>query len=95
MAEQVYTGVCAGGPLDGREVTVRSADGFLAADKAAAIAWIYRRQPDGSFAINTDHDDSMIYPYGPATGLRQLQPDRAARAAAVGQLDVIAVEGAS
>jgi hypothetical protein len=69
------TGWCVGGPLDGRQVTVRSAP-FLAADKAAGTAWIYKRQPDGRFAVCTDHDDSLNYPHGPQTGERAIDWDR-------------------
>lgn len=91
MAE-VYTGVCVGGPLDKQQVTVRTPDGFLAADKAAGTAWVYKRGTDGRFTVCTDHDDSMLYPYGPSTGVRALQRERAAAAAAVSALDVIAVD---
>jgi hypothetical protein len=90
MAE-VYTGVCVGGPLDRQQITVRSAAGFLAADKTTGTAWVYRRGDDGRFTVSTEPDDSLQSP--PAVGLRTLQPDRAAAAAATGQLDVIAVAG--
>lgn len=90
MAE-VYTGVCVGGPLDTQSITVRSPAGFLAADKVNGAAWIYKRGTDGRFTVCTDHDDSLAYPYGPSTGVRALQPERAAAAAARGDLDVVAV----
>lgn len=70
-----YTGVCMGGPLDGVQVSVRS-NAFLAADKAARKGWVYRRQPDGSFAVDTNHDDSLVYPQGTSTGERAIDWDR-------------------
>lgn len=75
MADR-WTGVCEGGPLDGIQVTVRSSGGFLAAHKAGAKAWIYKRQPDGTFAVSTDHDDSLNYPQGAETGERSLDWER-------------------
>lgn len=69
------TGWCVGGPLDGRHVTVGS-DPFLAADKAAGTAWVYKRRPDGTFAVDTDHDDSLNYPHGPQTGERSIDWER-------------------
>ena len=87
------TGRCEGGPLDGADVTVRSADGFLAVDKAAGLAWMYTRQGDGSFAVCLDHDDSLIYPQGMTSGVRHLDMERAVAAAADSKLDVVAVPG--
>jgi hypothetical protein len=68
-----------GGPLDGQDVTVRTTDGFLAADKAAGLAWMYKRRPDGRFAICTDHDNSLVYPHGPTTGQRAIDWERLPR----------------
>lgn len=92
MADRLYTGRCVGGRLDGLQVTVRS-DRFLAADKAAGKAWIYQQHPDGTFVVNTDHDDSLDYPDGPTTGERSLNIDRAVEAALGPDLDVVAVPG--
>lgn len=69
------TGVCVGGPLDGIQVTVRS-DPFLAADKAEGKVWVYRKRADETFAVDTNHDDSLIYPQGPTTGERVIDWDR-------------------
>jgi hypothetical protein len=83
-----WTGVCTGGPLDGIQVTVRS-DPFLAADKAEGKAWVYRRQGDGSFAVDTNHDDSLNYPQGPTTGERAIDWDRLPLSAAA--MDVVSL----
>lgn len=91
MAEPT-TARCVGGPLDGAEVAVRTPDGFLAADKQAGLAWMYVRQPDGRFAVCTDHDDSLIYPEGQTTGARRLDPARVWDAGLTSALDVIAVD---
>ncbi|MET0698594.1 MAG: hypothetical protein ABWY93_02920 [Mycobacterium sp.] len=87
----VYTGLCVGGPLNGQEVTVRTPDGFLAADRSREHAWLYKRNDDGVFAVCLRHDDSTIYPYGASSGLRTLDPDRAVGTVLGGGLDVIAV----
>jgi hypothetical protein len=92
MGDNLYSGSCTGGPLHGRKVTVRSADGFLAADKAAGRAWIYKRQPDGSFTVCTDHDDSLVHPDGPQTGERELDTARVWQAGTDSTLDILAVE---
>lgn len=94
MADGLYTGRCVGGPLDGRQVTVRS-DRFLAADKAAGKAWIYQQRPDGTYEVSTDHDDSLNYPDGPTTGERSLDAARAWQAGVDSALDIIAVDGGS
>ena len=91
----VTTGRCVGGPLDGTDVTVRTPDGFLAADKQAGKAWMYKRQADGRFVVCTDHDDSLIYPEGQTTGVRRLDEARAVDAALGEHLDVIAIPGGS
>lgn len=83
------TGVCVGGPLDGIQVTVRS-DPFLAADKAEGKAWVYRRA-NGSWTVDTNHDDSLIYPQGPQTGERMLDAARLWQAGEDSVLDIIAV----
>jgi hypothetical protein len=92
MTNEVHTGTCIGGPLDNHAVVIRNPDGFLAADKTAGTAWLYKRGDDGNYHVCTDHDDSLIYPQGASTGLRNLQLDRATEAAALGQVDVIAVQ---
>ncbi|WP_250029822.1 hypothetical protein [Paractinoplanes maris] len=89
MAET--TGLCVGGPLDGQRITVRTPAGFLAVDKAESKAWMYQRQQDGTYAVCTDHDDSLLYPQGARTGERRFDEDRAWQAAEGSELDVIAV----
>jgi hypothetical protein len=91
MADTTVTGVCTGGPLDGQEVIVRSASGFLAVDKAAGLAWKYVRD-GGGWAVSTDHDDSLIFPQGATTGERQLDHDRVWQAGMDSALDIVAVE---
>jgi hypothetical protein len=87
----VYTGYCVGGPLSGQEVTVRTPDGFLAADATLEHAWVYKRQDDGTFTVCLQHDDSTIYPYGASSGLRTLDRDRVLDTGLGEDLDVIAV----
>jgi hypothetical protein len=91
---EIHTGTCVGGPLDGTEVAVRSADGFLATDRAAGKAWVYKQQPDGTFAVSTDHDDTLVYPQGATTGERTLDEARSWQAGLEMALDVIAVDEA-
>jgi hypothetical protein len=94
MSPQVYTAQCVGGPLDGLTITTRTPEGFLAADKEAGLAWIYKQQADGRFVVCTEHDDSLEYPYGTQTGQRRLVMGRAVDAALdPDALDVIAVPG--
>jgi hypothetical protein len=85
-----WTGVCTGGPLDGIQVTVRS-DPFLAADKAEGKAWVYGKRADGTFAVDTNHDDSLNYPQGSQTGERSLDAARLWQAGEDSLLDIIAV----
>ena len=90
MAE-LFTGLCLGGPLDGREVTVRTLNGFLAVDQAAGKAWRYLPEAQ-EFRVDTSHDDSLIYPQGTATGERSLDRERVWEAGVGTMLDIIAVE---
>lgn len=92
MAAEPLTSWCVGGPLDGQQVTVRS-DPFLAADKAASKAWVYRSQGDGTFAVSSEHDNSLNYPDGPSTGERTLDEFRLWTAGHQAALDIIAVGG--
>lgn len=92
MAEP-HTGRCHGGPLDWREVTVRTPDGFLAVDRAARKAWLYRRRGTG-FVPCTDHDASLLYPGGADTGERRFDETRAWQAGEQTQLDIISVDTA-
>jgi hypothetical protein len=89
MADPV-TGFCAGGPLDGRRVTVRTPQRFLAVDRAAGKSWVYRQAGDG-WTVCVDHDDSLNYPDGATTGERVLDAERAWQAGVDSALDVIAV----
>lgn len=93
MADNWVIGWCVGGPLDGRQVTVRSAP-FMAADKVAGKAWIYQQAADGTFEVRTDHDDSLIYPDGPRTGERGFDEQRAWDAGAATKMPIIAVDSA-
>jgi hypothetical protein len=88
MAEPL-TGYCTGGPLDGREVSVRTPT-FLAVDRPAAKSWVYQHTGDG-FQVVVDHDDSLIYPEGARTGERRFDPDRGWRAGLESSLDIVAV----
>lgn len=83
---------CVGGPLDGRTVRVRTGDRFLAADRAAGKGWLYQRQTADTFAVCTDHDDSLIYPAGAITGERALDRDRLWLAGETSTLEIIAVD---
>nr|WP_221374416.1 hypothetical protein [Actinoplanes polyasparticus] len=74
MAEA--TGLCVGGPLDGKRVTVTSPGGFIATDRANGLAWMYQRDSSGSFVLCLDHDNSLIYPEGRQTGERAIDWDR-------------------
>jgi hypothetical protein len=86
-----WTVRCKGGPLDGQQVTVRSYDGFLAADKANNKSWVYTRQPDDVFEVCVAHDDSLSYPDGLTTGERTLDEGRAWAAGLNSTLDVLAI----
>lgn len=89
--DHLTTTRCAGGPLDGEQVSVRSSSRFLAVDRAAGKAWMYVADGD-TFRISTDHDDSLIYPQGTTTGERALDTDRAWQAGLNSELDIIAVD---
>jgi hypothetical protein len=90
--ESTATAQCHGGPLDGQRITVRSRGGVLAVDKQAGRAWMYKQQPDGSYAVCTEHDDSLNYPAGAETGERVLDHDRAWTAGETSALPIIAVD---
>jgi hypothetical protein len=70
------TRICRGGPLDGQTITVDCPTGFLAADKREGLAWRYKASPDGVWLLDTGHDDSLVYPEGPTTGLRRIDWER-------------------
>jgi hypothetical protein len=58
---QAYTGLCTGGPWNGRHITVRFPRGFLLIDMPGRRCWIYERGSDG-FTCRSDepqplHDD--------------------------------------
>ncbi len=89
--DHLFFGRCVGGPLDGTEVAVRTWAGFLATDRAARKAWMYVQQPDGTFTPCTDHDDSLDYPQGAATGERVLDADRLWAAGVASSIDIIPV----
>jgi hypothetical protein len=71
MADATFTALCTGGPLDGERVS-QTCPAFLAADKLAGKAWLYRKRADGSYAVDTNHDNTLVYPAGPKTGERKL-----------------------
>jgi hypothetical protein len=85
------SGFAADGPLDGLWVTARS-DPFLAVDKAAGKAWVYRRHQDGSWQVDTAHDNTLQYPHGTATGERALDWKRLQAAGEASTPDIIAVQ---
>lgn len=89
--EVVVSALCVGGPLDGKRVPARS-DSFLAADRVAGKAWLYTRQPDGSFSVCPDHDPSLTYPQGTENGERNLDLARLWKAGEQSALDIIAIE---
>jgi hypothetical protein len=91
MADRLNAGRCTGGPLDGTEVSLRTPGGFLAVDRAAGKAWMYRSTGTG-FKICTDHDDSLVYPGGLKTGERSFDESRAWQAGEESELDIIAVD---
>lgn len=64
--------VCIGGPLDGQRIVVDCPDGFLAADRQAGLAWRYKPAAGDIWLLDCSHDNSLIYPQGPATGERRL-----------------------
>lgn len=49
----LFSGVCVGGPWDGRTVTARFPAGFLLIDKRQSVVWIYDRT-DGQYHARTD-----------------------------------------
>ena len=61
-------------------------------DKAAGLAWMYARRPDGRFGVCTEHDDSLIYPEGMQTGVRRLDEARVWDAGVESKLDIVAVD---
>jgi len=75
MSEAV-TAWCEEGPLNGKQVTVTSPDGFIATDRAAGKAWIYKRSSSDRFTLCFDHDNSLVYPQGVDTGERRIDWDR-------------------
>lgn len=84
-------GICAGGPLDGRTYTVRSDGGFVAVDKPAGLAWVYRyAEGERRFVVSTEADPSLT---DPVTGARRLDPERIIQTALNEELDVVAVPG--
>jgi hypothetical protein len=90
-ADDLCHGVCVGGPLDGTEVALRTGNTFLAADKAAGKAWVYRQQDDGTFVVVVDHDNTLNYPHGATTGERSLDAERVREAGEQSLLPIIAV----
>lgn len=85
-----HKGVCVGGPMAGLTIETRSDRGFLAVDKPALAAWIYKIDRDnGRFVLCTAPDPSSI----DDQGTRALDLDRAGGAASEG-LDVIALPDA-
>lgn len=72
--------LCHGGPLDGERVE-QAGRVFLAVDKLNGRAWLYRRQPDDSYVVDTSHDNSLNYPAGTNTGERFIDWDRLPKAA--------------
>lgn len=75
MADGAVGAWCRGGPLDGEQVE-QTGPVFLAADKLHGRAWIYKRQADGSYVVDTSHDNTLNYPAGTRTGERFIDWDR-------------------
>jgi hypothetical protein len=82
---------CVSGPLDGQRVTVDCEHGFLAADKQAGLAWRYKPSADGTWQVDTNHDNSLIYPQGPTTGERRLDLARLWAAGEQSTIPILAV----
>lgn len=88
----MHEGICVGGPLDGRALTIRSDEGFLAVDKPAGKAWRYTINMDGPrFELCREPDPSLV---DQDTGERRFDPDRAWDAGLQSKLDIVAVGGA-
>jgi hypothetical protein len=81
----LHTGRCIGGPLDGREVSVRYPIGFLAVDRVAGLAWLYRLDADGAFRLVEDGQGRTVRPLD-EDGRRQVVDDP--------RYDVLAVDTA-
>ncbi len=70
------TGICRGGPFDGKPVTVHSTDPWMATDRRDNRVWVYRWDGRGAFVVDTDHDSTLTLPQGSETGERRLDWDR-------------------
>jgi hypothetical protein len=58
--EPAFSGVCRGGPYDGRAVAVRFPDGFLLYDKPGRRMWLYAAdplRPDEFHALHSNATD--------------------------------------
>lgn len=85
----MHKGVCVGGPLAGRTIETRSQVGFLAVDRPASAAWLYRIDDSGRYVLDTSDDPTLI----DDEGTRALDPGRAETALLEKCLDVIALPG--
>jgi hypothetical protein len=83
-----HKGVCVGGPMAGLTITTRSEVGFVAVDKPASAAWLYRADTNGRFVLDTGDDPSRI----DEDGTRALDLERLGGSSSE-CLDVIAVPG--
>lgn len=84
-----HKGVCIAGPMAGLTIETRSDTGFVAVDKAAGAAWVYRANPDnGRFELDTSPDASLL---DGEDGTRELDLERALTAGVEKGLDVIAL----
>lgn len=83
-----HRNVCVGGPMAGLTIDTRSDYGFVAVDRPAGAAWVYRANPDnGRFELDLSPDPSLL----DDEGTRALDLDRALTAGIGQGLDLIAL----
>jgi hypothetical protein len=83
-----HKGVCVGGPMAGLTINTRSDVGFVAVDKPASAAWVYKIDPDnGRYVLDVSPDPSSL----DEDGTRALDLDRVLTAGLEKGLDVIAL----
>jgi len=83
-----HKGVCVGGPMAGLTIHTRSDVGFVAVDKPADAAWVYKIDPDnGRYVLDTSTDQSSL----DEEGTRALDLERALTAGLEKGLDVVAL----
>lgn len=61
--DNLYTGMCVGGPLDGQYETCRYPAGFVLVDRPAGRAWVYKRGGRRRWFIAALADGREARPY--------------------------------